>query len=186
MARHDEGFAYFYCRRTDATQPHVYLITIYQSYIRQLARWSNKDGSLHKTVKEHYTRAVNNQQQQFTRKVCEELLIELAKSYPKITLVLDALDECLPETRTEILSLFKNLIKEADHPVKVFFSSRVETDIEIAMAGNKFVKIGTEDNKADIDKYLAQEITKQGYWANLSQADKKFVRGTILDKSMGM
>ncbi|KAL2195638.1 hypothetical protein P885DRAFT_70258 [Corynascus similis CBS 632.67] len=59
-----------------------------------------------------------------------ELLYHIISSSKKpVFLVLDALDECEPETRKQLFSLFQELLKD-EAPLKVFVSSRYSSVIE--------------------------------------------------------
>jgi len=60
-----------------------------------------------------------------------ELIIGLAAARPVTYIVVDALDECSPETRGVLLRGLEKVIDDAKTLIKVFVSRREEVDINL-------------------------------------------------------
>ncbi|KAL6825903.1 hypothetical protein J3E69DRAFT_335339 [Trichoderma sp. SZMC 28015] len=184
QGKNNEGFAYFYCSRSDTARRDPKFI--YQSYIRQLAQLNHYPTGMHKSISDLYRKAKKGQRQ-LTIPECKTALSELLKSYPRTTLVLDALDECEVVSRREIVLVLRSLATDAERPVKVYIASRREPDIERNLGSGNLIEIRTSDNKGDIEKYIKQEMTQFGEeWESVSQDVKEEVKRTIADRSDGM
>ncbi|OHE96483.1 hypothetical protein CORC01_08246 [Colletotrichum orchidophilum] len=100
---------------------------------------------------------------------------------------LDALDECEQKSRARVISFFRNLVENSDRPVKVFVSSRPETDITELMGTSSFIQISTTDNQKDIEKYIDSKLRQDGLnpvWKR--QSVQSLVRNALLEKHGGM
>ncbi|KAL6695211.1 hypothetical protein J3F84DRAFT_400068 [Trichoderma pleuroticola] len=184
QAKNDEGFAYFYCSRSDAVRRDPK--SVYQSYIRQLAQINHYPTGMHKSVFD-LCRKAKKEQRELSISECKAALSELLKSYPRTTLVLDALDECEVDARKEIVLVLRSLATDAERPVKVYIASRKEPDIERNLGSGNLIEIGTSDNKGDIEKYIEQEMTRFGEeWESVSQGVREEVKSTITNQSDGM
>ncbi|KAM6484265.1 hypothetical protein HDV62DRAFT_389352 [Trichoderma sp. SZMC 28011] len=180
----DEGFAYFYCSRSDTTRRDPK--SVYQSYIRQLSQLNHYPTGMHKNIFDLYRKA-KKEQRQLSMPECKAALSELLKSYPRTTLVLDALDECEVDARKEIVLVLRSLATDAERPVKIYIASRKEPDIERNLGSGNLIEIGTSDNKGDIEKYIEQEMTRFNQeWESVSQGTREEVKRTITDQSDGM
>ncbi|KAL7931999.1 hypothetical protein V8C35DRAFT_308211 [Trichoderma chlorosporum] len=181
---HGEGFAYFYCNRSDPVRRNSK--SIYQSYIRQLARINLYPAGIHKSIFALY-RTAKEEQRGLSNGECKAALSELITSYPRTTLILDALDECEPEIRHELILDLRGLVRDANRQVKVYIASRREPDIERSLGSENLVEIGTADNKNDIEKYIEQEMRRLGgSWESVSQGVRDEVKRSITDQSDGM
>lgn len=58
-----------------------------------------------------------------------DLILKLTESYPMTTIIIDALDECNPATRYDLLDALDHIQNESTNLVKVFVSSRDERDL---------------------------------------------------------
>ncbi|UKZ96209.1 uncharacterized protein TrAFT101_011010 [Trichoderma asperellum] len=183
-AEHDEGFAYFYCSRSDPVRRETKHIL--RSYISQLARVPKYPTMMEKNIYTLYLKA-KKEKRGFSIDECETALIELVNFYPRTTLILDALDECEMDTRETIARILGNLVDKGEGTVKVFIASRKEADIEEYLESQKLVEISAADNKDDIEKYVEQEVAKVGsVWSSVSAEVKEQVKKTIAEKSDGM
>ncbi|EHK47119.1 hypothetical protein TRIATDRAFT_317064 [Trichoderma atroviride IMI 206040] len=183
-AEHDEGFAYFYCSRSDPVRRETKHIL--RSYISQLARVPNHPTMMEKNVYALYLKA-KNEKRGFSTDECEMALMELMNFYPRTTLILDALDECEMDTREALARILHKLVDKGEGTVKVFIASRKEADIEEYLGSQRLVQISTADNKDDIEKYIDMEIAKiGGAWRAVSAEVKEQVKKTIGEKSDGM
>lgn len=156
---HDEGFAFFYCSRDDTTRRSFRYIL--RSYIRQLSEIPRRPESIHEASYTLYKKKAQIQND-ISMKECEMTLIRMINSYPRTTLVLDALDECEQATKKQITDLFKYLVQTSSRPLKVFMASRIQDDIEDSFSSfdgpQMLISISTADNRADIEKFVATKI----------------------------
>lgn len=132
-----------------------------------------------------------NIQNDLTIAKCKSTLVEIINSYPRTTLVLDALDECDEETRRELAELFQNLVVNSKGLLKVFIASRKEPDIEKYLRSFRsrqmLVSITTSDNTSDIEKFVIDEMAKLGVsWASITDDTKLLVKNTLVEMSDGM
>ncbi|KAH0525919.1 hypothetical protein TsFJ059_009317 [Trichoderma semiorbis] len=183
-AAYDEGFAYFYCSRSDPDRRQTKYIL--RSYVSQLARVPNHPSMIEKNIYTLYLKA-REEKRGLSIIECEVALIKLINFYSRTILVLDALDECEMDAREALVRILHNLIHKGDGTVKVFIASRKETDIEEYLGPRNLVEISAADNKEDIEKYVEEEVTKvSGIWRSVSAEVKELVKKTIGEKSDGM
>ncbi|QYT03017.1 ANK_REP_REGION domain-containing protein [Trichoderma simmonsii] len=183
-ADYNEGFAYFYCSRSDPERQQTKYIL--RSYVSQLARVPNHPTMIEKNIYTIYLKA-RKEKRGLSTIECETALIELINFYSRTILVLDALDECEMDTRETLARVLRNLVDKGKGTIKVFIASRKEADIEEHLGLRKLVEISTADNKEDIEKYVEEEVAKvSGIWSSVSAEVKEQVKKTIGEKSDGM
>ncbi|KAH7180020.1 uncharacterized protein B0J16DRAFT_403447 [Fusarium flagelliforme] len=186
--RHDEGFAFFYCYGSDPSRQSTK--SILRSYMRQLSSVPRRPDHIHQALVDLY-KSGENIQHDLTLLECEDTLMEIINSYPRVTLVLDALDECTTETRRELARLFQSFIKESNGLLKVFIASRKERDIEKYFQPYQgqqlLVSISTSDNAGDIEKFITHQIhVYSDEWESIEEDTKLLVKKTLVEKSDGM
>lgn len=96
---------------------------------------------------------------------CKELLITLCTGFLRTTIVIDALDECDPDTRGSLCDVLEQIVSSSkstktsnQNLVKVFITSRNDGDLRRRFEGSPNVYIQERDNSADIDLYIKAEI----------------------------
>ncbi|KAH0489632.1 hypothetical protein TgHK011_010051 [Trichoderma gracile] len=184
QTKYGEGFAYFYCSRSDPMRQETKYIL--RSYISQLARVPNNPNMMEKNIHKLYLNA-KKEQRGFSTAECETALTGLVNFYHRTTFVLDALDECERESREALARILGNLVDVGEGTVKVFIASRKEDDIEEYPGLQKLIAISTADNHNDIEKYIESEVDKVGgAWRSVSTEVKEQVKRTIAEKSDGM
>ncbi len=97
-------------------------------------------------------------------------IVEIASEMP-VTIFIDALDECRPGQRHELLNALDILLDRSAHLVKVFVSSRDDIDIVLSLQKHPNIYINTNDNKDDIERFIKYEIQK-------AQSDRRLLKGT--------
>ena len=97
-------------------------------------------------------------------------IVEIASEMP-VTILIDALDECRSGQRHELLNALDILLDRSAHLVKVFVSSRDDIDIVLSLQKRPNIYINTNDNKADIRRFIKCEIQK-------AQRDRRLLKGT--------
>ena len=120
----------------------------------------------------------------------EDLFLRLAKSYDKIFIVFDALDECKVDQREKILDFITNTAKILPF-VKILVTSRRESDIEKAFScqATPVIEIKAENIAEDI-KQFATERVEYLIKENKLQVDdpqlKTRIIETLVNKAEGM
>lgn len=96
---------------------------------------------------------------------CKELLITLSAGFLRTTIVIDALDECDPDTRGSLCDVLEQAVSSSKtsktsnrNPVKVFITSRNDGDLRRRFEGSPNVYIQERDNSDDIKLYIKTEI----------------------------
>jgi hypothetical protein len=117
---------------------------------------------------------------------CREQLLESVNLYPKTTIVLDALDECEPDTRGYLVDTLDLLLQKSERPLKIFISSRPDADIRDRFLSRPNIDIQATDNHDDIAKFVNEEIVKHRRWGRLSPSLREEVVETLLNRSSGM
>ncbi|KAL2826282.1 ankyrin repeat-containing domain protein [Aspergillus cavernicola] len=178
----NEGFAFFYCRKGDElrSQP----LSILQSFVRQLSTNSNNPESvqtkLRDAVKEAREKGTN-----FRLKQCKEQILTSLNIYAKSTLVIDAMDECDPESRDELIEALNLFIRDSEKPVKIFISSRPDPGSATALESSSNVGIQASDNQDDIRKYLDIELDKHARRVAVLKRMKPEIMEKLLERSQG-
>ncbi|KAJ8122088.1 hypothetical protein ONZ43_g1624 [Nemania bipapillata] len=116
---------------------------------------------------------------------CREQLLESVTVYPQTTLLLDALDECEPGSRSELLEIIDYLLKSGSL-IKVFISSRADRDIRNRLRDTDQIEIQATDNEGDIKKFVEEEIIKHENWSYMSVELRNLIMTTLFTKSQGM
>ncbi|KAI9827412.1 MAG: hypothetical protein M1819_006953 [Sarea resinae] len=87
------------------------------------------------------------------------LILSLTATSPA-TIIIDALDECQPGRRFDLLSALGRVMKESANLVKIFVSSRDDTDIVIGLKGFPNIFINADDNSGDIIDFIDSELER--------------------------
>ena len=183
----DEALAYFYCDRNESARQDPELIL--SSFTRQLSLSRNGDAIQHSLVQLYYQkRKTGFASGKLKIEESRDILLQLVRTYPQTTLVLDALDECHKETRTQLVNILDTLVTQSPKPVKIFISSRPDQDIKHRFGCGPNVHIKATDNRDDIAKFVNDKLNNSPeYWQNSINRDlKREICETLVDKSEGM
>jgi hypothetical protein len=119
---------------------------------------------------------------------CRDLIISLLDIYPQTTIVLDALDECDSDKRWVFDTL--GAMIGSSGLVKIFVSSRDETDIRRGLREVPYLYIGVQNHTADITRFVRRDVTdslKRGrFLARVSKDLKEKIISTIAGQADGM
>ncbi|KAI1752087.1 hypothetical protein F4782DRAFT_155191 [Xylaria castorea] len=178
-----EGFAFFYCNRNEEERQKS--LCVLQSYVRQLSTTVKNPGCIRKQLQDLY-RETRLKGSDFGFSDCQKQLLESTNLYSQTTLVLDALDECEPDSRRQILETVEYLLSESRNPLKVFISSRPERDIRNRFLHRPNVEIKATDNEEDIQKFASEEITKHENWGGMSPGLRDTIIKVLFTQSQGM
>ena len=86
--------------------------------------------------------------------------MQLIELYPQTTIILDALDECNPATRLDLLRALEHLLQQSCSLVKIFVSSRNDQDIVMQLNGYLNLEIDSRRNSSDIAQFVNAEVER--------------------------
>ena len=86
------------------------------------------------------------------------LLLQLIDYYPLTTIVVDALDECDPEMRADLLETLETILRDSSNLTKIFVSSRDDQDIVCHLRDYPNLEIASSKNKDDIAMFVKTEV----------------------------
>jgi ankyrin repeat protein len=105
---------------------------------------------------------------------CAPLILSCLKENPA-TIIIDALDECSPDRRHELLTALDTIVSQAENVVKVLISSRDDIDIVLRLANSPNISISASDNAKDIITYTNTEVTR-------AIAERRLLLGNVSDE----
>ena len=192
---HDESWAsepvaYFYCHRNEEPRrdPRIIMAAIVKQltipFLPSLPEQVVK--SYDKRVKDGYASGCLELPE------CQDLIVSLLGVYPKATIIIDALDEVLPDKRGRLITALKSIIDSTPN-VKIFVSSRNDVDIRLQLEQLPYHYIEATDNQGDIERFVHREIEqsierKELLFGRLNLDDdlaKEMIR-TLATKANGM
>ncbi|KAK9773016.1 putative NACHT domain-containing protein [Seiridium cardinale] len=179
----EEGFAFFYCNRNEEIRRKP--LEILQCLVRQLSSAAGQTKDMRKSL---YDLCIAKQRtgSNLSLQHCREQLLESMNLYSKTTLVLDALDECDPESRAELTKTVEILLSQSKRPLRIFISSRPDRDIKTQFSLRPNIEIQAKHNEKDIEQFVNEEIIKHGSWQYMSSSLRKEIVTTLLSRSDGM
>jgi hypothetical protein len=122
-----------------------------------------------------------------TMEDCELLIPQLTAAYSSSTFVLDALDECDPRSRGELMHVLNRLIVNSEH-LRIFISSRPDYDLKLQLKKKANVGIESTDNHDDIKKFVTEAIAfdAKNRPKPIKEPLRQKIVETLLEKSNGM
>ncbi|KAK5630889.1 hypothetical protein RRF57_006604 [Xylaria bambusicola] len=178
-----EGFAFFYCDRNEEQRRKP--LSVLQSYVRQLSTTAKNPDCIRKSLQDCCQKA-RRSGSDLSFEHCRYQLLESINLYHNTTLVLDALDECEPNSRGQILEIIEFLISKSGNSLKVFISSRPDQDIRDRFLKTPNIEIQATDNEEDIQKFVREKITQHRNWRGMSQRLQNDIVEKFFTKSQGM
>ncbi|KAJ5970618.1 uncharacterized protein N7479_000536 [Penicillium vulpinum] len=147
--------AYFYCRQDDTNRQDWRNILC--TLAKQLTRSCNRlPTEVMRVFKQRGK--LDSPDPNMTSLECEEILKCFIQHNGKVTLILDAFDECAKDTKRILLEVFDRLAQSA-LPVSVIMSSR-DDDSFTGFQNMTKVKISSSDNGEDIIKFVREKISE--------------------------
>ena len=176
--------SYFYCARNAAEPERADPDEIMRSILKQLS-CSNSAlpvrDPVAKAYKEAKAEAEENGSEPAKLSVteCVGLIVNLLEGNPA-TIIIDALDECDPARRHELLTGLDNIIQQSASLAKVFVSSRDDNDIVCRLNHSPNLFIRASDNSEDIKRFVHSEVAqcikdKRLLSGRVSEGDRKSV-----------
>jgi hypothetical protein len=187
-----EKLAYFYCDRAEENRrvPESILNTL----IQQLAQTSGPDGDtlLSPAVDIYKKREkIGQKSSRLGLTESQELLVQLTDMYPQTTICIDALDEVEHEIRPKLLSALKHVVNTSKTLVKIFATTRMDTDILLQFQTFPRIEMQPDDNRCDIVNYIEAEVQnvierKQLLHGVIPPGLKVEIRNALCKRSKGM
>ena len=172
--------AYFYCVRSTSEPERADPDEIMRSILKQLCS-SKSSLPIREPVATKYQElkeaAEDNgylEPQKLLVDQCVELILGLLTNNPA-TIVVDALDECDPNRRHELLEALDNIIQNSANIVKVFVASRDDNDIVCRLEKSPNVIIHASDNGMDIQRYVEIQVAQ-------SITDRRLLSGDVSEE----
>ena len=88
------------------------------------------------------------------------LIIALTAYRPVTTIVIDALDECNPESRPDLFTALEDIVRQAPGLVKLFVSSRNDQDLVCHLKNCSNLEIDAIQNQADIARFIDWKVNQ--------------------------
>ena len=148
---------YFYCNRAEENRrdPESILRTL----IQQLAQTSSKDKLLKPVLDVYKDREEKGQlSSRLTLKECQDLLVQLMDIHPRTTICIDALDEVDRKLRLDLLKALKHVVAKSNTLVKIFATTRMDTDILMQFEMFPRIELEPDDNVDDINRFVKEKI----------------------------
>ncbi|RYP43646.1 hypothetical protein DL768_009821 [Monosporascus sp. mg162] len=154
--------AYFYCSRNPAEPRRSDPESILASIARQLSCLQLGRPLLQPTVAAYNKHEEEGFPAESLRlQETRGLIVQLAGHYPTVTIILDALDECNPITRKDLLVTIESILRESSCLVKIFVSSRDDQDIVYKLQGYPNLELSSDRNSSDITNSIKQELRQK-------------------------
>ena len=121
----------------------------------------------------------------------QDLLIQLTDMYPQINICIDALDEVGTKTRLFLLKALKDIVGKSKNPVRIFATTRMDTDILRQFETFPRIELQPDDNIGDINQFVKtklQSTIDDGQLLDGSVSDglKTEIRNVLCRRSKGM
>ena len=120
---------------------------------------------------------------------CRDLIVNLLGIYPQTTVVIDALDECEMDKRWILFDALQAMTGSSGL-VKIFVSSRDETDIRRGLEQIPYLFVDAQKNTVDISNFVRRDVTeslrKGRFQATVSEKLKEKIISTIAGQANGM
>ncbi|KAF4943884.1 hypothetical protein FSARC_14810, partial [Fusarium sarcochroum] len=177
---------YFYCNRNEELRRDPG--NILRSFIRQLSSPKGRLGTLPVVHKEvlNLEEELEDEGRYLDLSRSVDLLIRLVDTYAKVTLVLDAMDECEPSNRQDLLDAIDSITLETQQRAKFFISSRPDDDIRRHFHGRPKIEVEASCTQRDITTYVEKRLEKTPRLRNLSPDLRHEITQTLLGQNEGM
>ncbi|KAJ3547221.1 hypothetical protein NM208_g1628 [Fusarium decemcellulare] len=174
--------AYFYCNRNevDRTKPENVLL----SYVRQLAMPRGRSSILKDILRLKGDLSREGRRLDLFR--ARELLMQLIDAYATTTLVLDAMDECDPESRQDLLDTLDHIVKQKYPAVRLFISSRRDADIRRHFEDRPKIEVEASCSQHDIGVFVEMKLQGVKNFQSRSPELRQLIKKTLMAKNEGM
>ena len=186
-----EKLAYFYCNRAEENRREPQ--SILNALIQQLAQTESEKDNLLKPVVDIYLDREKRGQvaSRLSFGESQDLLVQLTDMYPQITICIDALDEVETKTRLLLLKALKGIVEKSKSSVKIFATTRMDTDILRQFETFPRIELQPDDNIGDISQFVKTKLQstiddRQLLDGSVSDGLKTEIRNVLCRRSKGM
>jgi len=185
----EEAVAFFYCSRTtgesERQEPKDILRCILKQLSSPLYGLPLKEPIVTKYERERQGNALDAG---LSIKYSKDVLLQLIRQeYSRVTIVIDALDECNRNTRILLFHFLEEILRqEQGAVVKILISSRTEPDILDVFGCSSNLYINAEDNAEDIRRFVDEQIDKRLLGGKAEEELRKRAKDELCMKAQGM
>ena len=183
---------YFYCVRNPAEPERAKPDAILRSLVRQLSYLLPGQAILEPVLKIYQARKRDAfAAGPLTLEESTALIIDLSQYRGLTTIIIDALDECDPVLRGDLLDAFSEILQGSNGLIKMLVSSRNDRDIYYYLEGCLNLEIKATENQADINRYVISEVdrliqTKKLLFGKVSEDLQQHIKDVLCEKAQGM
>jgi hypothetical protein len=153
--------AFFYCSKTQAGLKHD-ATTVLRSLVRQLS-WSPTGKGILSCVKDEYRNPYGGS---LGSRKCIDLLVIMSKSFSKVTILLDAVDEC--DEVNELLDCLGDVLSRTDGRIYVYLSAREHVQIPRRIKRKCLeVNLNILDTSSDLRHFVTSEVNLRQFHHDL-------------------
>lgn len=146
----DNAISFIYCNYKEPQKSTEYM----KAAIKQLARRMSEFPA---DIEQLYDNASNPGNTEL-----QNSFIQISSSFKQVFLVLDALDECTEDQKSDLFDIFRSIVAPSSGSVRVniklFITSREEPDIKRGFENFPLIKIETKKVDADIKSYVTSQL----------------------------
>jgi general stress protein 26 len=151
--------AFFYCARDPAEAWRADPREIMSCILEQLSSSKGEIPALvHQRYKEKVTEAKECEPERLRLDEIIDAMLDLLKTNPA-TIIIDALDECDPQSRQSLFHALRSILAKSGGVVKIFVSSRDDNDVVNQFTSYPNIYITTQDNSKDIEDFIHVQVT---------------------------
>jgi hypothetical protein len=153
--------AFFYCSRNTAEPSRSDPKPILASLARQLSNVEPEQPLLQPAIQIYKRKEAQGfASGPLTITESCDLVVQLSEYSRQTTIILDALDECNPEKRADLLDALEMILKDSKNIVKIFISSRNDQDIVFHLKHYPNLEISSDRNGDDIVNFVNAETKR--------------------------
>ena len=156
--------AYFYCARDSSDPQRADPEEVLRAVVKQLS-CSDSSRSLAEPVLHEYQKRKRDAEEdglepsKLSTQYSTDIILALVNQGPAI-LVIDALDECNPTQRYQLLNSLFSIIETSSNVVKILVSSRNDADLVAQLKDFPNISINANDNGQDIHRFIHVEVDR--------------------------
>ena len=156
--------AYFYCTRSSAEPERSSPDEIMRSILRQLTVSQGSSSTIHQQVLQEFERrqamakADGFEIKRLQAAECMRLILDTTAVNPA-TIVIDAVDEIESSSRHVLLSALTQIVEDSFSVVKVFVTSRDDSNIHALLSGALALRITNQNTRRDMDVFVHQVVS---------------------------
>jgi len=148
---------YFYCNRAEENRRNPE--SILNTLIQKLSQTESDEKLLKPVIDIYEAREKAGQEaSRLTLNESQELLVQLTDIYPQVTICIDALDEVENVIRIQLLKSLKHVVERSKNLVKIFATTRMDTDILRQFEMFPRIELQPDDNVSDINQFVVTKV----------------------------